>query len=894
MSMGSERLSAALVDRYRIERELGTGGMATVYLAHDVRHDRKVAIKVLKPELAAVLGADRFVVEIKTTASLQHPHILPLFDSGTADGFLFYVMPYIQGETIREKLNRETQFGVDEAVRIAREVASALDYAHRHGVIHRDIKPENILLHDGSPMVMDFGIALAVSAAAGGRMTETGLSLGTPHYMSPEQATADREITGRSDVYSLASVLYEMLAGVPPHEGGSAQQVVMRIIADTPRLVSDLRKSVPPNVAGALANALEKVPADRFESAAKFAEALANQTYRYGRSTVSLTSSPTRRRLWLLPVAGAALVIAGVLAGMQMSRPMAIEPDVVRFPLALPRGQSLDVRGSLPFAVSPDGKRIAIVGMDSAGTRRLMLRSAAQLDAIVMQGTEDAANPFFSPDGAAIGFISATEGQIKRVNISDGRVSVISNEPVSLSFSPVWDATLGIVFVTRGWQLRHVPSGGGPSKPLARAPVRLDTGATSIVGLTIGNPAVLAGAKSVLVTICSRAQASAGSGFCREGVGVLDLDTGILRPILSDATRAWVVDGNLVLFSRQDGGLFATRFDSKQGRVIGDPVSMSITLGTRRYAAAISPAGTIAYLPVDSGDEQVVVEVDRAGRERTAIATPGPYSYLRLSPDGRRLLMMLPDAARQPQVWIRDGDVGTISQLTFERPSQRPSWSPEGDKVAFSQVPGIWVVRADGSAPPTRVDSVVTALAPTSWTRDGRWIMVDYPPPGGAGGVDDIYAVAADGSGSQAVVSGPAQEQSPEVSPDGRWLAYVANASGTQEIYMQPFMRQGGRVLVSLGAAAEPAWISRTELSYISTNTDSLVVARFDFSQGVRVTRTALFSVRPYVLGTSAFRNYDVTRDGQRFLFARRAGGQPDPVVALNWLTEVRRALGTS
>jgi serine/threonine-protein kinase len=220
----SDRLSAALAERYRIERELGQGGMATVYLAHDLKHDRKVALKVLKPELAAVLGAERFVVEIKTTAGLQHPHILPLFDSGTADGFLYYVMPFIEGETLRDKLNRETQLGVDEAVRIAREVADALDYAHGKGVIHRDIKPENILLANGRPMVADFGIALAVSAAAGGRMTETGLSLGTPHYMSPEQATADKEISARSDVYSLGSVLFEMLAGEPPHSGGSARR----------------------------------------------------------------------------------------------------------------------------------------------------------------------------------------------------------------------------------------------------------------------------------------------------------------------------------------------------------------------------------------------------------------------------------------------------------------------------------------------------------------------------------------------------------------------------------------------------------------------------------------------------------------------------------------------
>jgi serine/threonine protein kinase len=250
------RLTAALADRYTLERQLGEGGMATVYLAKDLKHDRMVALKVLKPELAAVLGADRFVQEIKTTAALQHPHILPLFDSGTAgqqDGgtaFLYYVMPYIEGETLRDKLDRETQLSIEEAVRITTEVADALDYAHRHGVIHRDIKPENILLHDGRPMVADFGIALALSAAAGGRMTETGLSLGTPYYMSPEQATADKDITARSDVYSLASVLYEMLAGEPPHMGNTAQQIIMKIIAEPVQPVTALRKSVPPNVTG--------------------------------------------------------------------------------------------------------------------------------------------------------------------------------------------------------------------------------------------------------------------------------------------------------------------------------------------------------------------------------------------------------------------------------------------------------------------------------------------------------------------------------------------------------------------------------------------------------------------------------------------------------------------
>src|SRR6186713_3138403 len=246
--------------------------MATVYLAEDLKHKRRVAVKVLKPELAALLGAERFVQEITTTASLQHPHILPLFDSGTADGFLYYVMPFIEGETLRDKLNRETQLGVDEGVRIAREVADALDYAHSKGVIHRDIKPENILIQNGRPMVADFGIALAVSAAAGGRMTETGLSLGTPHYMSPEQATAEKEISARSDIYSLGSVLYEMLTGEPPHTGGSAQQVIMKIITDQAARVTSVRKAVPRNVTAAVARTLEKLPADRFESAKAFAD----------------------------------------------------------------------------------------------------------------------------------------------------------------------------------------------------------------------------------------------------------------------------------------------------------------------------------------------------------------------------------------------------------------------------------------------------------------------------------------------------------------------------------------------------------------------------------------------------------------------------------------------
>ena len=326
-----DRLQLALSDRYRLEREIGAGGMATVYLAQDVRHDRRVALKVLRPELAAVIGAERFLAEIKLTANLQHPHILPLFDSGEADSYLFYVMPFVQGETLRDRMNREKQLPVAEAVRITIEVASALDYAHRHGVVHRDIKPENILLHDCSALVADFGIALAASKASGTRMTETGMSLGTPHYMSPEQAMGEREITPRSDVYALGAVLYEMLTAEPPFTGATAQAVVARVVTESPRPLIPQRHTIPRHVEAAVLTALEKLPADRFATAAEFAEALKNTSYT---STATMATVPTaaagaaparaagRPLLGLLvPALGAALAVAAALAPRCPSRP---------------------------------------------------------------------------------------------------------------------------------------------------------------------------------------------------------------------------------------------------------------------------------------------------------------------------------------------------------------------------------------------------------------------------------------------------------------------------------------------------------------------------------------------------------------------------------------------
>ena len=319
-----DRLKAALADRYTIERELGAGGMATVYLAEDLKHERRVALKVLKPEFAAALGPDRFLREIKVTAQLNHPHILPLHDSGIAEGFLYYVMPYVEGESLRDRLSREKQLPLEDALRIAREVAGALDYAHQHDVIHRDIKPENILLQAHHAVVADFGIAKAIGVAGGEKLTATGLAVGTPEYMSPEQVSGRGELDGRSDVYALGCVLYEMLAGQPPFTGATVDSVLRQHLTAVPLRVTIARPAVPLEVACALEQALAKTPADRFATASQFQKVLS-----HGVEAGSPRWSWRSAMPAALALAGIAAVAIGVVLFQRTRSTGALDPDLV-------------------------------------------------------------------------------------------------------------------------------------------------------------------------------------------------------------------------------------------------------------------------------------------------------------------------------------------------------------------------------------------------------------------------------------------------------------------------------------------------------------------------------------------------------------------------------------
>jgi hypothetical protein len=380
--------------------------MATVYLAQDLKHDRKVAIKVLRPELAAVIGAERFLSEIKTTANLQHPHILPLHDSGQADSFLFYVMPFVEGESLRDRLHREKQLPINDAVRIATEVAGALDYAHRHGIIHRDIKPENILLHDGRALVADFGIALAATRA-GHRMTETGMSLGTPHYMSPEQAMGERSLDARSDVYALGCVLYEMLTGEPPFTGPTAQAIVAKVLTDDPRPASELRRSVPPNVDAAIRTALEKLPADRFATMGEFAAAL-HATGMPSRRPAPRRSVPLAPRMLAL---GAVALLGGIAVGRLLPR-RADTTSVIGFrPIRLTHSGGVGCA-----ALSPDGREFAAVtGTFSEETRcsgTLLIRVVPSgVDQVVLPRVHSVSSLRWNPSATTLLLEGAPEGR---------------------------------------------------------------------------------------------------------------------------------------------------------------------------------------------------------------------------------------------------------------------------------------------------------------------------------------------------------------------------------------------------------------------------------------------------------------------------------------------------
>jgi len=878
-----DRLTAALADRYRLERELGAGGMATVYLAQDLKHDRQVAIKVLRPELAAVIGAERFLVEIKTTANLQHPHILPLHDSGEVNGTVFYVMPFIEGESLRDRLQREKQLPIPEAVRIATEVASALDYAHRHGVIHRDIKPENILLHDGQALVADFGIALAVSKSDGStRMTETGMSLGTPHYMSPEQAMGERDLDARTDVYALGCVAYEMLVGEPPFSGPTAQAIIAKVMTATPEPISTFRKTVSPAIEDAIHAAIQRLPADRFSSTKEFGNALAathattatpTRAVRTGSDAAGRKASRSHPAVWVL-----GLVALGSLglAMRQWSVARGADPvPVIRFAVDIVDGMQVTAWNSQnpDLAISPDGRTIAFCVFDAKGARQVYVRRLDEDSGRIVPGTAGSYQPFFSPDGESLAFWVA--GRVMKVALSGGAPQAIAEvgNPLALT----WSASGDIIYGLRGnTPLMRVPVTGGELRPAAA----IDSANGEVAQYY---PVALPDGRHVLYQ-------SWGSGAIEDArIGLLDLDAGRARRLdVRGSYPLGMLDDRLV-YVDQTGSILSVALDLSSGKVTGSPVIlgegvMSIARGSA--VAAVSTTGTLVYVP--RGADAALVLANSDGETPVAQEARG-FSFPRYSPDGR-FITVSAAAGTSSDIWIVDVATGGLTRLTSGGSvNERPEWSPDGKRILFRTVrsgrSAIWWQAVDGSAPaePLVADDGVDYFEGVL-TPDGHAVVFQVDT-GGA----NVFMQSVGGTGGpRPIANTKANEDQARVSPDGEWVAYVTDASGTPQVEVQRLSELGPRFQVSDRGGREPVW-SRDGRRIFYRTEEKFWVADVSPAPVFRVTGRRIFMPDPYMQQVSPHANYDVSPDGTRILVVQ---GEPQQIrVVHNWASEARRRL---
>ena len=881
MSDAVARLTTALADRYRVERELGTGGMATVYLAHDLKHDRDVAIKVLHPDLGAALGSERFLSEIRTTARLQHPHILPLLDSGEVDGLLYYVMPLVTGETLRTRLERERQLPIAEGVRIAREVAGALDYAHRKGVVHRDIKPENILLQGGHALVADFGIALAVQHAGGQRMTQTGLSLGTPQYMSPEQAMGERVIDARSDVYALGAVTYEMLAGEPPFTGPTVQAVVAKVVSAEPERPTLVRKSIPPHVEDAVLTALAKLPADRFASAVELAAALASDAPRRRSTTVGHTGAATTPwRAIGLGAAGVAIVTLAALGWTLTRKTGAAGPT--EYDVGLP--DSAAFRGLLVvgfaqapigLAVSPDGD-FAVYQTTRNGHAELWYRSLRDATTRLIEATTDGTQPAVSPDGNRLAFlrVRGREWSVDVVPVSGGNATTLGRGNSGATLQWLADGRI-LVSEGDGTRARWLDPSSGASTTSAITYCVLPSSIPRTTAFLCGG-----GAQNAAYRV------DPSDDVTKPGAGDIGEHGQSLRRAGNDSALVFgtdfrIVDSRYVTYMQQ-GDLMAASFDAATRR-IGRPVRMLSGIGQSAYyqagTYALSASGTLVYAEGRVHAVGSLVRASDRGMD-TLPVPPEAYITFTMEPGGRRLAAVV-DGREGQELRIYDLVSGK-SVLWVRRPFMTaPAWSPSGGRIAFATRDTVFVGDPDDASPPAPA-FVGGEWEVYNWLPDDRLVGVSWKRRRAEVQHLDRRPATIDSLfGDAAFV---------RVSPDGRWIAY--NNWDLTRIWLEPFPRTGKRWEVASGNREEPHWLSPTELFYTAYDPSmGFERVRLDPNAANPIVERRHWIDAPGMVGTAGPSSMPTT-DG-RVVYLQ---GAPDvPVrylrVVPNWVERMKRAV---
>ena len=870
-----DQLKSALTDRYAIEREIGAGGMATVFLARDIKHDRRVAVKVLNPDLGAVLGVDRFLGEIRVTANLQHPNLLPLFDSGVAEvnghyggpGLLFYVMPYVEGESLRHRIDREKQLPVDEAIRIATAVASALDYAHRHGVIHRDLKPENILLHDGQPLVADFGIALAVSNAGGTRVTQTGVSLGTPQYMSPEQATGDRAIDGRTDIYSLGAVLYEMLTGDPPHVGSTAQAIIARVLTEKPRGIRASRASVTEQVEYAVGRALEKLPADRWATAREFSEALVNPAFTATTQTRSRAAATTgvSSRVFIAATAGLVLLSAA-LAAWGLKKPAPSPTLRTRFTLEVPDSQAASLSyGAMNLVVAPNGTEIIYPGRGPNGVV-LYRRPLNNLLPIEIPRTDAPANAAYSPDGREIVMQNASL-ELLRIPLGGGPPTRIA----ARGGSPSWELPGTILFSNERKLWSVSASGGTPTLLLA-----------SDSGGSFDYPHVLPDGKTLIFNRL----------FGRDRppeIWLLNLANGSRRRLEISGYNPRYVESGHLLATGPDGSLLATPFDYRSKQILGAAVPVldqgPSTIGPAKFD--VSSNGVLVYaegfVPV------APATVDRSGRLQLLGFAPLSYIHPRIAPGGDRIAVERVDGPKT-DVYILTRATRQVLRITHDGHSRSPEWSPDGSRVFWIRVDDssatLLSQSADGSGQP----QIIPAAPKRSLHRfqvapSGKFIAMAVGPTRR----HDLILIPLDGtSENRQITKTDGDEVQPVVSPDGKWIAYASNEGSNRfEVFISSIENPATRIQVSSEGATAPMWMADGKTLVFCTATH-VVAAELRFTPRIEIAKRDTLFTNDYRAGADD-RVIDYDAKTRTFLvLASGPNARSKIVVATGWLDEVR------
>ncbi|PYP14071.1 MAG: hypothetical protein DMD54_15055 [Gemmatimonadetes bacterium] len=767
-----ETLAAALADRYTIEREIGSGGMGTVYLARELKHDRQVALKVLRPEIASHLGVVRFLNEVKITARLDHPHILTLIDSGEADEFLWYVQPFVRGESLRAKLDREKQLSIEEAVAITRQVASALEHAHQRGVIHRDIKPANILIHEGEAMVADFGIALAVTEAADSRMTATGIAIGTPQYMSPEQATGERHIDGRSDQYSLAAVLYEMLSGSTPHSAPTTQALIAKLLTERPTRVRTVRSNVPPNIDAAVAKALEMTPADRFASAAEF-----GATLQYTPSGgFPAAEAPRRRRVVLFATIAGVVVLAGAGAAVML------RPSAPAFTVGRSEQVTADPGLEIQPSLSPDGKLVAYAA-GSASQMRIFIRPVGGIGGggrtipLSDDSTAVETQPRWSPDGTSILFLTrggasvgAALGGASRPLVAPSASAIVKSaawSPDGKEIAFVRGDTLSAMLIDGG-HVRMIATGSDLHSctwaPQGRVIACVSLNSLSVLpGPLFGN---LAPSGIVLVPI-------AGGAPVR-----------IAEPTAYNQSPVFSGDGRKLFYvSSRDGprDVYVVSLSSA-GRPRGAPVRLTTGLGAKTISlsadakrlsyAVYTARANIWSVPIPANPPAGGLAVSAAN---AAAVTRGSQVIqgMRVSPDGRWLLYDS-DLRGHSDLYRMPIDGGAAEVLLADSVDEfAPDLSPDGTAIVFhsfrSGTRDIELKPLNGG-PIEPVTNTPGQESYPKWSPDGKSILFyDQRPPRNA----LVTRRGPDGkwSAPEVLASGTYR---PQWSPDGKSISYVA------------------------------------------------------------------------------------------------------------------------